>query len=87
MAWREITTDDGIWKVEPAAERPAYAHTWHLVLSFRSPTPEHRPAKRFSATYPIEAESRNCLFMQADRIEEHELRALLAEHVSLSRTP
>lgn len=80
MAWREIATEDGIWKVEPAAERCAYAESWHLMLSFRSDTRGHDPA-RFWAPYPLESSSRNSLFVQADRIGDDELRALLADLV------
>ena len=81
MAWREVATDDGVWKVEPAAERRAYSRSWQLVLSFRSPRQENA-SNRFWATYPMEADSRNSLFLQADRIDDDELRALLAEHVA-----
>jgi hypothetical protein len=79
MAWREITTEGGTWKVEAAAERRPYADSWQLMLSFR-PDDNGGGADRFWATYPIKASSRNSLFVQADRIEDDELRAVLAEH-------
>jgi hypothetical protein len=80
MAWREITTDEGVWKVEPAAERRAPQDIWHLVLSFRTADDTAR-ASRFWATYPLKASSKNSLFVQADRIGDDELRAVLARHV------
>lgn len=80
MAWREIATEDGVWKVEPAAERRAYAESWHLMLSFRSERSDRDPA-RFWAPYPLESPSRNSLFVEADQIRDDELRALLAQFV------
>lgn len=80
MAWREIATEDGVWRVEPAAERRAYAESWQLMLSFRSAQGDRDPA-RFWAPYPLESPSRNSLFVAADRIGDDELRALLAEFV------
>ena len=80
MAWREITTEAGVWKVEAAAERRPYAASWQLMLSFRPDVGEG--TDRFWASYPLEASSRNSLFVQADRIHDDELRAVLAEHVT-----
>lgn len=80
MAWREITVHGGIWKVHPAAERRPYANAWQLMLSFSS-CDEADPT-RFWAPYPIQADSRTSLFVQAERIEDDELRALVTEHAA-----
>jgi len=79
MAWRVIDAAGEVWHVQPAAERRANAQFWQLVLSFRAANagPDRRA---FWAPFPIESMSKSSLFNQAERIQDDELRQLIAQH-------
>lgn len=80
MAWRVIATEEGVWHVQPAAERRADAKLWQLVLSFRAADSSAQP-RTFWASYPIESASKSAVFAQADRISDEALRQLVAQHL------
>ena len=80
MAWRVIATDGAVWHVQAAAERRANERVWQLMLSFRA-TGEGTQ-KSLWAAYPIEAMSKSSLFLQADRLSDEDLRAVLTQHIS-----
>jgi hypothetical protein len=80
MAWRVIATEGEIWHVQAAAERRANAQLWQLMLSFRA-AGEGRQPRSFWAPYPLESVSKSSLFLQADRITDEALRAVLEQHL------
>ena len=79
MAWRIIDTEDEVWHVQAAAERHADEKLWQLALSFRC-YDGNRKSTAFWASYPIESGSKSSLFALADRIQDDELRNVLANH-------
>ena len=79
MAWRVIDTEDEVWHVQAAAERHADERLWQLALSFRC-YGGNRKSAAFWASYPIESGSKSSLFALADRIQDDELRDVLARH-------
>ena len=79
MAWRVVEFADTEWHVSPAVERRAQTTYYHLVLSFRSAGPG---GTSVWAPYPLESDSKSCLFAEADRLSTDRLAALLAEHIS-----
>jgi hypothetical protein len=76
MAWRVVELDDRVWNVTVAAERRAHSDRWNLVLSFREQDVGTRP---FWAEYPLSASSRSSLLMQAEKIPNERLTAVLAD--------
>jgi hypothetical protein len=80
MPWRVISTEEGVWHVQPAAERRPDAKLWQLVLAFRAVNSEAKP-RSFWASYPIESASKSAVFAQAERISYEALRQVLAKHV------
>lgn len=80
MAWRVIASGGETWHVQAAAERRANAALWQLMLAFR-PSGGARPGRTVWAPYPLESISKSSLFLQADRIPDEELRALLVQHI------
>ena len=80
MPWRVIATDEAVWHVQAAAERRANERLWQLMLSFR--TAGEGAKKLLWAPYPIEAMSKSSLFLQADRLSDEDLRAVLSQHIS-----
>jgi len=78
MAWRVIATEQGTWRIYPAAERRANARFWQLMLSFRRVGDPDGTRSSFWAPYPLESLSKQSLYSQADRIGDDELRDLLA---------
>ena len=81
MACRVIDTEDEVWHVQAAAERHADERLWQLALSFRC-YDGNRKSAAFWASYPIESGSKSSLFALADRIQDDELRNVLANHPS-----
>ncbi len=79
MAWRVVEFADTQWHVSAAVERRAHNTYYRLVLSFRSAGPD---GTSVWAPYPLEADSKSCLFAEADRLSTDRLTALLAEHLS-----
>ena len=79
MAWRVIDTEDEVWHVQAAAERQPDEKLWQLTLSFRC-YDGNRKSKAFWASYPIESQSKSSVFALADRIQDDELRDVLAKH-------
>jgi len=79
MAWRVVEFADTQWHVSAAVERRAHNDYYRLVLSFRSAGPD---GTSVWAPYPLEADSKSCLFAEADRLSTDRLTALLAEHLS-----
>lgn len=79
MAWRVIDTEDEVWHVQAAAERQPDEKLWQLTLSFRC-YDGNRKSKAFWASYPIESQSKSSVFALADRIQDDELREVLAKH-------
>ncbi len=79
MAWRVVEFGDTQWNVSAAVERQSQDAYYRLILSFRSSGPE---AVSVWAPYPLESESKSCLFAEADRLSAHRLASLLAEHFS-----
>lgn len=79
MAWRVIDTDDEVWHVQAAAERHADEKLWQLTLSFRC-CDGSRKSNSFWAPYPLESGSKSSLFALAERIQDAELREVLAKH-------
>ena len=79
MAWRVIDTQGEVWHVQAAAERRADKKLWQLTLSFRCYGGD-RKSSAFWATYPLESRSKSSLFALADRIQDDELREVLAQH-------
>lgn len=79
MAWRVIDTNDEVWHVQAAAERRANDKMWRLTLSFRCHDGD-RKSSAFWTHYPLESKSKSSLFALADRIEDEELREVLARH-------
>jgi hypothetical protein len=77
VTWRVISYGDGVWRVDPIAERPPHARSWQLVLSFRLTSGRMRE-RALWAPYPLEAASRSALFLQADKIRDVELSRVLA---------
>jgi len=80
MAWRVIATEGEVWHVQAAAERRANVQLWQLMLSFRAASTEREP-RTFWAPYPLESVSKSSLFLQADRITDEALRAVLEQHI------
>lgn len=78
MAWRVLEHAGRRWNVSLAAERRPDSPQWNLVFSFRAVDPGQRP---IWATYPLSASSKAALFIQADRISDQDLIALLAAHI------
>lgn len=78
MAWRVLEVGDEVWNVSVAAERRANSEQWALVLSFRGSGPNPR---RFWAPYPIQASSKAAIYTQAERITDHDLTEILADHL------
>jgi len=76
MAWRVVELDDRQWSVSLAAERRAHSDRWNLVLSFREKAGGTRP---FWAEYPLSATSRSSLLLQAEKIPNERLAAVLAD--------
>jgi len=76
MAWRVVELDDRVWSVSLAAERRAHSERWNLVLSFREKIGGTRP---FWAEYPLSATSRSSLLLQAEKIPNERLTAVLAD--------
>ena len=79
MAWRVIDTEDEVWHVQAAAERHADEKLWQLTLSFRC-YDGFRKSNAFWAPYPLESGSKSSLFALAERIQDAELREVLAKH-------
>jgi hypothetical protein len=79
MAWRVVEFADTQWNVSAAVERRAHNSYYHLVLAFRSSGPD---ATSVWAPYPLESDSKSCLFAEAERLSNDRLAALLAEHLS-----
>lgn len=79
MAWRVIDTEHEVWHVQAAAERHPDEKLWQLTLSFRCYDGNHK-SKAFWASYPIESQSKSSVFALADRIQDDELRDVLAKH-------
>ena len=79
MAWRVIDTEDEVWHVQAAAERRVDEKLWQLTLSFRCYGGD-RKSSAFWAPYPLESGSKSSLFALADRIQDDELRDVLAQH-------
>jgi hypothetical protein len=80
MPWRVIATDGAVWHVQAAAERRANERLWQLMLSFRAAGEGQR--RSVWAPYPIEAVSKSSLFLQADRLSDEDLRAVITQHIS-----
>ncbi len=80
MAWRVIATEGEVWHVQAAAERRANVNLWQLMLSFRAANAGGQP-RTFWAPYPLESVSKSSLFLQADRIPDEALRAVLEQHI------
>ena len=80
MAWRVIATEGQVWHVQAAAERRANVQLWQLMLSFRAANADREP-RTFWAPYPLESVSKSSLFLQADRITDEALRAVLEQHI------
>jgi hypothetical protein len=80
MSWRVIAHGDQVWHVDAVAERRANTAAWQLVLSFRAAS-EPLPGQRrsFWTPYPLEANSKSSLFIQAERIPDAAIAQLLAE--------
>jgi hypothetical protein len=76
MAWRVVELDDREWNVSVAVERRAHSDRWNLVLSFRQREGGTRP---FWTEYPLSASSRSALLLQAERIPNERLTAVLAD--------
>jgi hypothetical protein len=74
MAWRVLEHAGQQWNVSLAAERRPNSPQWNLVFSFR---PEEPGRRSIWATYPLSASSKAALFVQADRISNQDLIALL----------
>lgn len=81
MAWRVISRDGEEWHVQPAAERRANHSLWQLTLSFRAINARREP-RAFWAAYPLESTSKSSLFIQAEKITDENLQALVAQHRS-----
>ena len=79
MAWRVIDTEDEVWHVQAAAARHPDEKLWQLTLSCRC-YDGNRKSKAFWASYPIESQSKSSVFALADRIQDDELRDVLAKH-------
>ena len=79
MAWRVIDTEDEVWHVQAAAERHSDEKLWQLTLSFRC-YDGCRKSNAFWAPYPLESGSKSSLFALAERIQDAELREVLAKH-------
>jgi hypothetical protein len=80
MAWRVIASGGEVWHVQAAAERRANASLWQLMLAFRV-AGAGQGGRTVWAPYPLESVSKSSLFLQADRIPDDELRALLVQHI------
>ncbi len=78
MAWRQLALGGTVWNVSLAAERRADTSSWQLVFAFRSSGPTRRA---FWAPYPLESSSKTTLYAQAEKISDHELAALVAQHL------
>lgn len=76
MAWREIIVGRTRWSVSPVAEKTNRSGSWRLVLAFR-PNPPQRPS--VLAPTGLKADSRNDLFVQADRLSDDKLSQALTE--------
>jgi hypothetical protein len=50
------------------------------MLSFRTANADREP-RSFWAPYPLESVSKSSLFLQADRITDEALRAVLEQHI------
>ena len=79
MAWRVVEFGDTQWNVSAAVERHSHNAYYRLILSFRSSGPD---GVSVWAPYPLESDSKSCLFAEADRLSTDRLAALLAEHIS-----
>lgn len=79
MAWRTVAHDGTVWHVSLAAERPPHGDSWQLVLTFRAATPGGRS---YWIPYPLSASAKTTLFAHAERIPDHELAALVAQHAA-----
>jgi len=79
MAWRVVEFADTQWSVSAAVERRPHKSYYRLVLGFRSSGPD---ATSVWAPYPLESDSKSCLFAEAERLSTDRLAALLAEHIS-----
>jgi hypothetical protein len=76
MAWRTVEVDDRLWNVTLAAERRAPREQWQLVLAFRE---KEGGAGPVWAEYPLSSSSRSSLLVEAERIPNERLAALLAD--------
>ncbi|HEX5632515.1 MAG TPA: hypothetical protein VFX50_04775 [Gemmatimonadales bacterium] len=76
MAWRVVEVDDRLWNVTLAAERRAPHDHWQLVLAFRR---AEGGASSVWAEYPLSASSRSALLIEAERIPNDRLAAVLSD--------
>jgi hypothetical protein len=79
MAWRVIESGGTAWNVSLAAERPASSDQWGLVLSFRS---AGETPKRFWIPHSVRASSKAAVYLQAEKLSDHELTELLNNHLA-----
>ena len=77
MPWRVIAHGDQVWHVDAVAEKRPHMQSWQLVLSFRVASEGRR--QRFWTLFPLEASSKSALFIQAERIPDRAISALLQE--------
>lgn len=76
MAWRVVSTDTGVWHVDPAAERRSNTDEWQLVLSVRAAEGVKRPSRW--ATVPVQSDSKAKVFEEAESLGDDDLRAVIA---------
>ena len=78
MPWREVTLGDTRWLVSPCVEKQAYSPAWRLVLAYR---PAQPPSRSIWATTSLQSSSRTDLYVQAERLTDDKLTAVLAEQL------